>query len=136
MTVTRTWFVFGAVLVVLGGIVLIPLIADTPAKPRDIVLIARGMAFYSPSSPDAANPVIRVAPGEKVRFVLQNEDQGIRHDLTVPDWDARIGELESGASGSTVTRVPREAGQTTYVCALHGVMMKGMIDVLNEDEKR
>jgi hypothetical protein len=126
---TRTWLVFGGALVVLGGIVLIPLIADAPAEPREIVLIARGISFYSPSNPGVANPVIRVAPGEKVRLVLQNEDEGIRHDLTVPDWDAEIGALESGASGSIVTRVPRETGQTTYVCALHGVMMKGTIQV-------
>lgn len=127
----RTWVVIASVVLVLGGIVLIPLVADTPSDAREIVLVARGMSFYNPSSPGLANPVIRVAPGENIRFVLQNEDSGIRHDLAVPDWQARIGELKSGSIGSTMARVPLEPGQTTYVCALHGVMMKGTIEVTN-----
>ena len=36
----------------------------------------------------AANPTLRLRAGETVRLVLRNEDRGMKHDFTVPAWNA------------------------------------------------
>ena len=51
------------VLVIAAGM----LVAALTPSPREVVLVARGMAFYLDSDPVTPNPVIVVAPGEAVR---------------------------------------------------------------------
>lgn len=106
--------------------------ASVSPEPRTITLLARGMAFYLPGE-STPNPRLVVARGEKVRFVLRNEDQGIPHDLAVEDGD---GEPESTrvvrGAGESVTltfRAPEERGEVPYVCTFHSRMMRGVLEV-------
>src|SRR5512134_374994 len=53
-------------------------------EPREMTLLARGMAFYLPGD-STPNPRLVVERGEDLRIVLRNEDRGIPHDLEVPE---------------------------------------------------
>ncbi|HXE79737.1 MAG TPA: hypothetical protein VNK41_03230 [Vicinamibacterales bacterium] len=94
--------------------------------PRDIVLTARGMAFYLEGD-DTPNPAIRVREGEYVRFILRNEAPGFYHDLAIPDLHAAVDPVPAGESRAFVVRIPRLAGPIKYHCRPHGQMMSGLI---------
>ena len=101
--------------------------ASTP--PREIALVARGMAFYLPG--DATpNPTIRLAAGERVRVVVRNETAGMKHDFAVDSLSAHIGPLAAGRSAAVEFTAPRQVGQHPYRCRPHARMMKGMIEVV------
>src|SRR5262245_845899 len=124
-------------LLVLGGGVALAVQVTARPEPRTLTLYARGMAFYLPGDP-TPNPRLVVERGERVRFVLRNEDAGIPHDLAVPRGDLREGRRgRRGRHGRDVTPVVRGAGETVdlayrapeaageyeYVCTLHSRMM-------------
>jgi plastocyanin len=96
---------------------------------REITVVARGMTFVLPDQPDAANPVVRLRAGERVRLVLANEAQGLVHDFAIPDWDIAIDAIPSGATASATFTVPAEPGQATYRCRPHAQMMNGLVQV-------
>jgi plastocyanin len=112
----------------LGTVVLVPLLAGGQFASREVVLVARDMAFHV-SGEGAGNPVIRVAGGETIRLVFKNDDEGIKHDLAVPAWGVEVDALRSGTSGAVSVRVPDEAGRVEYICKRHGALMKGIIEV-------
>jgi hypothetical protein len=114
--------------VVLGVGALMPLVADPRPEPREIVLVARGMAFYLRGS-DAPNPTIVLAPGEEVRVTLRNEDPGIDHDFAVASLGAALQPLGGGTSRSLRLRAPATPGRHEYVCRPHAQMMKGLLVV-------
>lgn len=95
---------------------------------REIRLEARGMAFYLPGD-ERPNPTLRVAPGERVRLVLENRDPGMRHDLALPVLDRATTVLESGRTASVVIRAPERPGSHEYLCSLHPVLMRGVLRV-------
>lgn len=95
---------------------------------REIRLEARGMAFYLPGD-ERPNPTLRVAPGERVRLVLENRDPGMRHDLALPALDRATTVLESGRTTSVVIRAPERPGSHEYLCSLHPVLMRGVLRV-------
>jgi hypothetical protein len=117
-----------AAFAVLGLGALMPLVANPRPEPREIVLVARDMAFYLEGS-DAPNPTLLLAPGEEVRVVIKNEDPGITHDFAVASLGASIDPLVSGRSGSLRLRAPATPGRHEYVCRPHAQMMKGVIVV-------
>ena len=94
--------------------------------PREIVLTARGMAFYVDGGP-TPNPAIPVRPGEYVRFVLRNEAPGLLHDLAIPDLHASLEPVAAGESRALVVRIPRLTGPVRYICRPHGQMMSGTL---------
>ena len=124
-------------LLVAGGGVALAVQAVRP-EPRTVTLLARDMAFYLPGDP-TPNPRLTVERGERVRFVLRNEDAGIPHDLAVPlGGDARDGRRGRKATsvvrgaGETVDltyRAPEAAGEYVYLCTLHSRMMRGVLQV-------
>jgi plastocyanin len=118
---------FGVVMV-LTTVVLVPLMAGWNSTAREVVLVAREMSFWLPGQA-SENPVIRVAKGETIQLVLQNDDEGIKHDLAVPEWGVSVDARPSGARGAVRLQVPNEPGRVEYVCKRHGVMMKGIIEV-------
>lgn len=95
-------------------------------QPREIVLTARGMAFYVDGD-DRPNPALRVRPGEYVRFVLRNEAPGFVHDLAIPEMNVSLEPIAAGQSRATVVRVPALTGPVRYVCRPHERMMSGTI---------
>ncbi len=115
----------------MGLLALLPLGAGTRADPRDVVFIARDMAFYTAGS-NAGNPIVKVRAGEEVRLVFRNDDEGIRHNLAIQDWKVLL-ELPNGAREmSTVVRVPERPGLHWYVCEPHRSMMMGIVEVTAE----
>ena len=125
---TRRVLIGGGLVALLGTGVLVPLLAGENAKAREVVLIARDMSFRVPGQPED-NPVIRVDSGETIRLVLQNDDDGIHHDLSVPEWGVGVAALPSGTRGIVDVRVPDKPGRVDYICKRHGVMMKGIIEI-------
>jgi len=122
-------------LVGLGGLLLFAmatlpsLVADPGPPAREIVLVARNMAFYLDGNP-TPNPTLRLKAGEQVTLVLRSEDAGITHDFAVTSWNVGTALLNGKGAVSVSFRVPdRRDGPQEYVCSGHAVMMKGAIDV-------
>lgn len=102
--------------------------SGTRTSPREIVLEARGMAFYLPG--DATpNPTLILARGERVRLTLANRDPGMAHDLAARSLAVATPVLEGGAAASVVLRAPESSGVHEYVCTLHPILMRGLIEV-------
>ncbi len=98
---------------------------------RELVLYARGMAFYLPGN-DAPNPTLRVAAGERVRVTVVNDDPGVKHDLAVAALELTIEPLATtpGSRGSAVLEAPALPGRYPYVCTFHAQMMRGVLEVV------
>ena len=114
-----------AVAVVLLGVLAY---AVTRPAPREITLVAKGMAFYLEDG-DVPNPTIIVKPGERVRIVLNNLDRGLRHDFAVPSLDAALDPVSWDQSDDVVFVAPSEPGIYDYWCRPHVTMMRGKIQV-------
>lgn len=116
----------------LGGLVdlvaLLPLGARS-LEPREVVVIARAMSFHVGDGV-TANPIIQVAPGERIRITLINADPGFEHDFAVKAWRVHTPILHGEGRTSLVIQAPDEPGRATYVCSMHELMMKGTIEVI------
>ena len=99
------------------------------ASVREVTLVARGMTFALPEQPAAANPMLRLRAGERVRLVLKNEAAGLVHDLAIPDWHVTLAAIPAGESSSTTFTVPEQTGRVEYRCQPHAAMMSGVVDV-------
>ncbi len=100
----------------------------TKAPTRDIVLVARDMAFRSASG-GAPNPVLDVRAGESVRIVLKNDDRGMVHDFAVPVAGIAMRLLQWSEDASITFTAPDRPGNYEYVCRPHQLMMKGTLRV-------
>lgn len=105
------------------------------AEPREVRLVARDMAYYLPGG-TTPNPTLRFAPGERVRVVLVNEDPGMAHDVLAPGLGlatplvlGRPPGQGRGPVATDVVRAPDRPGTHEYVCSLHPVLMRGLIEV-------
>jgi plastocyanin len=116
------------VIVMLGAAAaLLPLLAES-REPREIVLVAKQMAFYAGDS-TVTNPTIHMAPGERIRITLVNDDPGVGHDFAVSPWSLQTPVLRGKGRTSIVIQAPEQRGTTEYVCSLHASMMTGTIQV-------
>lgn len=117
----------------LGSLVLVAGLALALAPPgadRELVLVARQMAYFTPGGVES-NPTIRVRAGERVRIVLVNEDRGMLHDLSIGSLGFRVEALAGdGSRGAEILRVPEAPGRTEYVCTFHARLMRGVLEVL------
>ena len=118
----------GLVLILAGAGTLLPLVAG-PRAPRDVVVVARAMAFYLGEDRRSPNPTIRVAPGERIRLTLISQDAGLSHDFAVDAWGVRTSTPHGDDRTSVIFQAPDEPGTADYVCARHAAMMKGTIEV-------
>jgi plastocyanin len=108
---------------------LIPAMSKTP--PREITLVARGMAFYLENDPDTPNPTIQLRPGETIRVVLRNEEPGMMHDFDIPALGgAGLSLLGWQESGQMTINVPDKPGTYEYICTPHRLMMRGFLRVV------
>ena len=112
---------------VLGLCSYLAALAQTPD--REITLVARGMAFYLLGDPVTPNPTIRLAAGERVRFVLRNDDRGLTHDFAVPAIDAAADQVDWNETEAVTFEVPETPGRYEYICRPHRLMMRGTLIV-------
>ena len=109
------------------GMALWPLEAGNGTKsPREIVLIARDMAFYIEGH-TTPNPAIHLERGEQIALTLRNEDTGMTHDFSLSDWGVRTRKLKGEGSDRIVFDVPDAAESGEYVCTPHSLMMRGSV---------
>lgn len=99
------------------------------ATTREVVLVAKDMAFYVETDPKTPNPVIEVKAGETIRVVLRNRDRGMTHDFAVPAVRAAMDELDWNEEDDLTFEAPDEPGSYEYVCRPHLLMMKGTLRV-------
>lgn len=107
---------------------LVPL-SQARTSPREIVLVAKDMAFTVPyeTTEVEANPTLILNRGERISILLRNEDPGMLHDFRIDALGLRIPKLAYGESGSVEFTVPNRTGVNTYSCSLHELMMTGQI---------
>ena len=96
--------------------------------PREIRIVVRHMTFYLEGS-GAANPTLRLRAGETVRLVLRNEDRGMKHDFTVPAWNAATPLIPVQREAEVLITAPARGSRATYHCTPHEETMRGTIIV-------
>jgi plastocyanin len=84
------------------------------APVREITLSMRDYTF------GGTNPTLYLKPGERVRFVVRNdEDTPIKHNFEIPGLGVPPGkEIEPGGSREIMVVAPL-SGEFTYGCATH-----------------
>lgn len=92
----------------------------TEAAPREIELVARGVAFHLDGESGGANPTLRLRRGEPVRFTVRNAEPGqVLHCFTIPGLGVHsTRDLATGES-ETFELVPGKRGSYAYACMLH-----------------
>jgi hypothetical protein len=113
----------------LGGLLALLPLGARSLEPREVVVVARQMSFYVGDG-TAANPIIQMAPGERIRITLISADPGFDHDFEVTEWDVRTPVLRGEGRTSLVIQAPDRPGRATYVCSMHAAMMRGTIEVI------
>ena len=128
---TRRYIRIGfAAMALVAAAALLPMIgASREADPiREVRLVARDMTYYLDGQ-DQPNPTLRLRAGERVKFVLRNEDDGMNHDFTVRQWDVGVGAISGKGSDSVTFTVPAQRGSHVYSCTPHPSSMRGVIEV-------
>ena len=103
--------------------------ALTRPAPREVTLVARGMAFYLETG-GQPNPTLTFKAGDRVRINFRNEDRGINHNFAVPSFKAELDPIGWNQSSDVVLNVPDAHGTYEYWCRPHMMMMRGTIQVL------
>lgn len=98
-------------------------------EPREVVLVARDMAFTAPGQATGPNPTLRLKAGERIRLVLENRDPGMKHDVVAPGLGIRTATLEFAATDRLLITVPRTPGTYDYFCTYHDRLMRGRMVV-------
>jgi hypothetical protein len=99
-------------------------------RPRDLLLVARGLSFTMPNDVSRSNPPITLAPGERVRVTLRSEAHGLIHDFQIPAWNVKTDRVRGGESTSVLFVVPATAGRVKYVSGPHADTVHGVIEVV------
>jgi plastocyanin len=99
-------------------------------RPRELLLIARGLTLTLPSDAENENPRITLAPGERVRLTLRSEAYGLIHDFQIPEWSVKTDQVRGGESTSVLFVVPEKEGRVKYISGPHAAEAHGIIEVV------
>ena len=127
-TISRNVRVSLVILLLVSTGMLLPRLVDTREAIREIRMTARDMSFLVEDMA-GPNPTLALAAGEQVKVTIRNEEKGMLHDFSIPEWGVRTGSVEWGTERSTTFRVPATASTLSYVCTPHSMMMSGRITV-------
>ncbi len=117
-----------AVLALLGALA-ISFGAASSEPAFELTVRARQMAFYVGDDP-RPNPPLVLPADRRVRITFVNEDRGVRHDLAIPDLDARTDLIDGDGSSRVLRfRTPATTGIASYLCTLHPTMMAAPVEV-------
>jgi plastocyanin len=95
---------------------------------REIRLVARDMTYYLDGDTQP-NPTLKLRAGERVKFVLRNEDEGMEHDFKIRAWEVGTGIVNGRGSDAVTFTVPALRGSHAYSCTPHPSSMRGLIEV-------
>jgi plastocyanin len=127
-TISRHVRVSLVVLLLVSAGMLLPRLVDTREAIREIRITARDMSFLVQDIA-GPNPTLALTAGEQVKVTIRNEEKGMLHDFSIPEWGVRTGSVEWGTERSITFRVPAAASTLSYVCTPHSMMMSGRITV-------
>jgi hypothetical protein len=102
-------------------------------RPREVLIIARGLALTLASDESARNPRITMATGERVRVTLKSEAYGLIHDFQIPAWSVKTDQVRGGESTSVVFIVPPKEGRVKYISSPHAATVNGIIEVVAKE---
>jgi plastocyanin len=93
------------------------------SQPREIVLVAKSIAFYLPNQPDKPNPTVTLKKGEPVKLVVRNEEPGrVLHCFTISGLNVKTSEDLSAGQSENLTFTPKKKGTFPYACLMHPSM--------------
>ena len=127
-TIKRHVRVSLVVMLLVAAGMLLPRLVSTRESVREITITARDMAFIVSEIADP-NPTLGLTAGEQVKVTLRNDDRGMLHDFSIPEWGVRTGSVEWGEKRTITFRVPPAASTPSYICTPHSAMMSGRIIV-------
>jgi plastocyanin len=107
---------------------LLPIMGLSREHDREVRLVAVGRTFYLEGAP-TPNPTLKLRAGERIRLVLRNEDEGMRHDLRIREWNIAVPPIHGKGERALTFRVPDVRGTTSYACTPHAASMLGTIAV-------
>ncbi len=87
---------------------------------KTIILTAKNNRF------NQNNPDIVLPPKKPVRLVLRNVDQGIPHNLLIPELNLQAPVINEGETAILEFETPAE-GTFIYMCSLHRGQMVGNV---------
>ena len=128
---TRRYIRVGFAVIVLAlAAVLLPMIGATREADtvREVRLVVRDMTYYLEGQ-NQPNPTLTLRSGERVKFVLQNEDEGMEHDFRIRQWEIGTATINGKGSDSVTFTVPAQRGSHVYSCTPHPSSMRGLIEV-------
>ena len=111
-----------------GIAAMIPIMGLTGESERDLRIVVIDRAFYLDGRTDA-NPTLTLRAGERVRLVLRNNDDGMKHDFAIRAWGVAVPPIDSRGERAITFRVPGSRGAAVYNCTPHPVSMRGTITV-------
>jgi plastocyanin len=117
--------------VVIAGLVaaaLLPMLGASRESEREVRLVAIDRTFYVEGQP-TPNPTLKLRAGERIRLVLRNDDDGMRHDLKIGEWNVVVPPIEGKGERALTFRVPDAPGTASYACTPHSSSMRGSIEV-------
>lgn len=126
---TRTRIRVGVIVVAaLAAAALLPMLGASREHDREVRLVAIDRTFYVEGEP-TPNPTLRLRAGERVRLVLRNEDEGMRHDLKIREWNVAVPPISGKGERAVSFRVPDWRGIASYACTPHASSMAGSIAI-------
>lgn len=115
---TAVALVAGLALVSLATVAVTGALSDEGPKgpAREIVLSAKDYRFND------TNPAIELVPGERVRFVIRNDETaegGAEHNFRVVGTDAKCSKSLKPGEAEVVELTVPESGELAYTCCAH-----------------
>jgi plastocyanin len=116
------------VVALLAAAALLPMMGLSREHEREVRMVALDRTFYLEGQ-STPNPTLKVRAGERIRLVLRNQDDGMRHDLRIREWNVAVPAIDGKGERVLTFRVPDTRGTASYACTPHSSSMLGLIQI-------